>query len=279
MIWDKGGPDFCRTDVMDQLQLLAAPGFAAPGIVHAFTARTGGVSEGPYASLNLSWSRGDDKARVEENRARVARALGGVELVFLNQVHGAVVHRVDAKPDGAWSAGEGDALITNRPGLALCAQTADCTPVLLHDPENQAIAAIHAGWRGVIARVIPAALDAMREAYGTQARAVRAAIGPAVSRPNYRVGPEVLAQFETEFGALDEGLVNPRDAEGGAGLDVAEACARQLLAAGVAREAISRLTLCTFADEARFFSCRRAARDGHPGAFGGQCGIIALTPS
>ncbi len=264
---------------MDPLQLLAAPGFATPGIIHAFTTRTGGVSEGPYASLNLSWSRGDDKARVEENRARVARALGGVEMVFLNQVHGAVVHRVDRKPEGTWSAGEGDALITDRPGLALCAQTADCTPVLLHDPEHRAIAAIHAGWRGVIARVIPAALSAMRAAYGTQAGAVRAAIGPAVSRPHYRVGPEVLAQFEAEFGALDEALAGPRDAEGGAGLDVAEACARQLTAAGVRTDAIARLPLCTFADEVRFFSCRRAARDGHAGAFGGQCGIIALTPS
>jgi len=263
---------------MDRPELLAAPGFAAPGMVHAFTTRRGGVSEGPYASLNLSWSRGDDKARVAENRARVARALGGVELVFLNQVHGAAVHRVDRKPEGVWSAGEGDALITDRPGLALCAQTADCTPVLLHDPENQAIAAIHAGWRGVIARVIPAALAVMREAYGTQASALRAAIGPAVSRPNYRVGPEVLVQYEAEFGVLDEGLAGPRDAEGGAGLDVAEACARQLLSAGVAQQAIARLPLCTFADEARFFSCRRAARDGHPGAFGGQCGIIALTP-
>jgi len=278
MICDKGSPDFCRTDVMDQLQLLAAPGFAAPGVVHAFTTRTGGVSEGPYASLNLSWSRGDDKARVEENRARVARALGGVELVFLNQVHGAVVHRVDRKPEGVWSAGEGDALITDRPGLALCAQTADCTPVLLHDPEHQAIAAIHAGWRGVIARVIPAALAAMQAAYGTRAGAVRAAIGPAVSRPNYRVGPEVLAQFEAEFGALDEALAGPRDAQGGAGLDVAGACARQLVAAGVSTDTVARLPLCTFADEARFFSCRRAARDGHAGAFGGQCGIIALTP-
>ncbi len=263
---------------MDRPELLTAPGFAAPGIVHAFTTRAGGVSEGPYASLNLSWSRGDDKARVEENRARVARALGGVELVFLNQVHGAVVHRVDRKPEGAWSAGEGDALITDRPGLALCAQTADCTPVLLHDPENRAVAAIHAGWRGVIARVIPATLDAMAKAYGTRAGALRAAIGPAVSRPNYRVGPEVLAQFEAEFGALDAGLAGARDAEGGAGLDVAEACARQLLAAGVGPEAISRLALCTFAGETRFFSCRRAARDGHAGAFGGQCGIIALAP-
>ncbi|MCC5995233.1 MAG: peptidoglycan editing factor PgeF [Oceanicaulis sp.] len=261
---------------MARLELLTAPGFDVKGLTHAFTTRTGGVSEGPYASLNLSWSRGDDKARVAENRARVAHALGGVELVFLNQVHGAAVHRVERKPDGAWSAGEGDALITSTPGLALCAQTADCTPVLLHDREHRAIAAIHAGWRGVIARVIPAALAAMTAAYGTRPGAVRAAIGPAVSKSNYRVGPEVLAQYEAEFGALDDGLAGPRDAEGGAGLDVAEACARQLLSAGVAQQAIARLPLCTFADEARFFSCRRAARDGHPRAFGGQCGIIAL---
>ncbi|KAA5802247.1 peptidoglycan editing factor PgeF [Alkalicaulis satelles] len=258
------------------MELLTAPGFEAPGLIHAFTTRTGGVSEGPYASLNLSWSRGDDKARVEENRQRVSSAMGGAQLVFLNQVHGAVVHRVERKPEGAWSAGEGDALITSTPGLALCAQTADCTPVLLHDPVNRAIAAIHAGWRGVIAQVIPAAIRAMSAAYGTRAGDLRAAIGPAVSRPNYRVGPEVLAQFEAMFGGLDEGLAGVRDAEGGAGLDVSEACARQLVAAGLAPGAISRLALCTFAEEDRFFSCRRAARDGHAGAFGGQCAIIAL---
>lgn len=261
---------------MSALELLTAPGFEADGLVHAFTTRTGGASEAPFESLNLSWSRGDDKARVEENRRRVSDAIGGPALIFANQVHGDVVLKVDAKPQGVWSAGEGDGLMTDRPGLALCAQTADCTPVLLFDPERPAIAAIHAGWRGAVQEILPKALVAMAEAYGTCPADVRAAIGPAISKANYRVGPEVLEQFEALFGALDQNLIGPRDAQGGAGLDVAEACRRQLVNAGVPVPQISQINACTFAEEARFFSSRRAARDGHAGQFGGQCGIIAL---
>lgn len=259
---------------MSDLELLTADGFGDDRIVHAFTTRTGGVSEGPYESLNLSWSRGDDKAAVAENRRRVREALGGVKLVFANQVHGDVVLKVDEEPHGRWSAGEGDALMTDRPGLGLCAQTADCTPVLLFDPLRPAVAAVHAGWRGAVAEIVPKTLLAMAGAYGTDPKAVHAAIGPAISKANYRVGPEVLAEFEALFGALDDGLIGPKDSEGGAGLDVAEACRRQLARAGVA--SIARIGRCTFEEEACFFSSRRAGRDGHPGEFGGQIGVIAI---
>lgn len=262
---------------MSALELLTAPGFSGDGMIHAFTTRTGGVSTGPFDSMNLSWSRGDDKAAVEENRRRVSAALGVPVLVFANQVHGDAVLRVDAEPEDVWSAGEGDALMTDRPGLALCAQTADCTPVLLFDPARPAIAAIHAGWRGAVKEILPKALDAMAKAYGARAAEIQAAIGPAISKANYRVGPEVLDQFEVLFETLDEGLIGPRDAEGGAGLDVAEACRRQLVEAGVPAEQIFQIKACTFAEAARFFSSRRAARDGHAGQFGGQCGIIALS--
>ena len=254
------------------LDILRADGFGDDAIRHGFTTRTGGVSQGPYASLNLSWSRGDDKAAVEENRRRVGAAFNA-RPVFAKQVHGDTVIRVEETPDD-WSAGEGDALITNRPGLALCAQTADCTPVLLYDRETRSIAAIHAGWRGVVAQVIPAAIRALSEAYGARAETLEAVIGPAVSAENYRVGPEVLEQFEALFGPLDEAMALPRDAEGGAGLNVSEGARRQLVASGVPETSIAWIKACTFAEEDRFFSCRRAARDGH---FGGQCGVIALT--
>jgi YfiH family protein len=262
---------------LSALELLTAPGFSGEGVLHAFTTRAGGVSAGPFDSLNLSWSRGDDKARVEANRRRVSEALGGPALVFANQVHGDAVLKVDAAPQDVWSAGEGDGLMTDQPGLALCAQTADCTPVLLFDPVRPAIAAIHAGWRGAVKEILPKALAAMAAAYNTRPGDVTAAIGPAISKAHYRVGPEVLDQFEALFGTLDDGLIGPRDAEGGAGLDVAEACRRQLVAAGVPQGQIAQIKACTFAEEARFFSSRRAARDGHAGQFGGQCGIIALT--
>ncbi len=261
---------------MSDLDLITAVGFEDERIVHAFTTRIGGVSEGPFESLNLSWSRGDDKARVEENRDRLAHALGGVDLIFANQVHGDTVLKVETKPAGVWSAGEGDALITDQRGLALCAQTADCTPILLFDPERPAIAAIHSGWRGTVQEIARKTLVAMAEAYGTRARDVRAAIGPSISSQNYRVGPEVLEQFEALFGDLEDGLIGPRDGQGGAGLDVAEACRRQLISAGVPQAHVSLVKACTFAEEARLFSSRRAARDGHPGLFGGQVGVIGL---
>lgn len=256
------------------LDILRADGFGDDAISHGFTSRVGGVSEGPYASLNLSWSRGDDKAAVEENRRRLGAAFKA-RPVFARQVHGNTVLRVDNAPaDGA--AGEGDALITNQPGLALCAQTADCTPVLLYDRETRSIAAIHAGWRGVVAEVIPTAIAALSEAYGARPETLQAVIGPAVSAENYRVGPEVLEQFEALFGPLDEAMALPRDAEGGAGLNVSEGARRQLVAAGVPEARIAWIKACTFAEAERFFSCRRAAREGHPGHFGGQCGVITL---
>lgn len=259
---------------MSEIEFLTADRFGDERVVHAFTTRAGGVSEGRYESLNLSWSRGDDKDCVAENRRRARAALGGPALVFADQVHGDGVIRVDHRPHERWSAGRGDALMTDRPGLALCAQTADCVPILLYDPQRPAVAAIHAGWRGAVAEIAPKTLLAMAGAYGTDPKTVQAVIGPSISRRNYRVGPEVLADFEGVFGALDGELIGPRDSEGGATLDVAEACRRQLERAGLA--SITRLDHCTFEEADRFFSSRRAARDGHAGEFGGQAGIIAL---
>lgn len=257
---------------MSDLEFLRTRTLEFDRLVHAFTTRAGGVSEGPYDSLNLSWKDGDNKAHVEENRARVTAALGLEKLVFANQVHGKTVHRVDAAPEGVWSVGEGDALMTDRPGLGLVAQTADCTPILLFDPENRACAAIHSGWRGTVQNIAGETIAAMGRAYGTRPESLFAAIGPAITPEHYRVGPEVLDQFETLFGTLD-GLALPRDAEGGAGLDVSEACRRQLIAAGIPETQIERIATCTFSDD-RFFSSRRVKG----GQFGGQGGIIGLRP-
>lgn len=259
---------------------MSEPDFIRPrpieGAVRVFTTRTGGVSAGPYESLNLTWSRGDDKQAVEENRVRVTQALGLDHLVFANQVHGATVLKVDGAPQGAWSAGEGDALITDVPGLGLCAQTADCVPLLLFDPHTRSAGAVHSGWRGTVQNIAAATIAAMNAAYGARPRDIRAAVGPAIAMENYRVGPEVLDQFSALFGELDAAMITTRDEEGGAGLDVGEAVRRQLQAAGVLPEHIERIPGCTYADRARFFSSRRAADDGHPGQFGGQCGIISL---
>ncbi|WP_233352861.1 peptidoglycan editing factor PgeF [Maricaulis alexandrii] len=260
------------------LDLVRAANMDRDGLVHAFTTRTGGVSEGPYASLNLTRSRGDDPALIATNRERARTALGLDHLVFATQVHGRTVVRVDGPPRGDQPAGEADALITDRAGIGLVCQTADCTPILLFDPEHRAIAAIHSGWRGTVQDIATATLEAMASAYGTQAGDVLAAIGPSISPANYRVGPEVVAEFEAVFAEAD-GILSSRDAEGGAQLDVAEACQRQLLAAGVPAAAIWRSGLCTYGEEARLFSARRSHHRGESGVFGGQAGIIGLRPA
>ncbi|RKQ89502.1 peptidoglycan editing factor PgeF [Maricaulis maris] len=257
--------DLVRSDLLDR-----------PGIVHAFTTRTGGVSEGPYASLNLTRSRGDEAAHVSENRDRVRAALGLDALVFATQVHGRAVIRVDGPPKGDQPAGEGDALMTDRPGLGLACQTADCTPILLFDPDKRAIAAIHSGWRGTVQNIVAATVEAMGEAYGTRPGQLLAAIGPSISAVNYRVGPEVVAQFEAAF-EVTGGIVSPKDPEGGAHLDVGEACRRQLILAGLPETAVWRSRACTYAEAGRLFSARRSHHQGQSGLFGGQAGIIALT--
>lgn len=141
---------------------------------------------------------------------------------------------------------------------------------------RRAVAAIHSGWRGTVANVAGAAVEAMEREYGSHPTDLLAAIGPSISAANYRVGPEVVAAFEAAFGNTG-GIVSPRDPEGGAQLDVAEACRRQLVMAGLRETAIERSRLCTYAEEGRLFSARRAHHRGESGVFGGQAGVIGLT--
>jgi len=257
------------------LDLVRAGTLDRPDLVHAFTTRPGGESEGVYASLNLTRSRGDQAAHVAANRERVRKALGLDALAFANQVHGRAVLRVDGAPKGDQAVGEGDALITDRPGIGLVCQTADCTPILLFDPDHRAVAAIHSGWRGTVQNIAAATVEAMTEAYRTDPAQLLAAIGPSISAVNYRVGPEVVAEFEAVFDVTG-GILSPRDPEGGAHLDVGEACRRQLVMAGLPEAAIWRSKLCTYGEPGRLFSARRSHHRGESGQFGGQAGIIAL---
>ena len=152
---------------VSDLEFLHADTLDRPGIVHAFTTRHGGVSTSGYESLNLSWKDGDDPGAITENRRRVTEALGLDRLIFLNQVHGNTVHRVDAVPETGWSVGQGDAMITNVLRLGLVTQTADCTPVLLFDPVKRAVGAVHSGWRGTVQDVAGETVEAMVREYGT----------------------------------------------------------------------------------------------------------------
>src|SRR5215831_7124488 len=169
--------------------------------LHGFSTRVGGVSEGAYAWLNLGAKWGDDPARVRENRRRFFRAAGVEGVLSVRQVHGADVTVVDAAlatdPETV-ARTRADALVTPLPGVAVAVYTADCIPVLLADPVRGALGAVHAGWRGLVAGVIGAAVAALGRG-GTRPRDVRAALGPSIGPCCFEVGDEVAAQFAPAF--------------------------------------------------------------------------------
>ena len=217
-----------------------------------FTTREGGVSEGAFASLNLGLATDDRPEHVHENRRRVLASLGGdPEALALNrQVHGATVLRARA---GSRGQVEGDALWTEEPGLPVGALTADCVPVALvrQGGERPAVAVVHAGWRGLLAGVVPAAVAAL-------GGNVAAAVGPAIGPCCFEIGAEVARPLREAFGS---DVV--RDGRG----DLPLATERALRAAGVA--AVDRLDACTACERERFFSHRRdAGVTGRQGVLG-----------
>ncbi|HEY1932569.1 MAG TPA: peptidoglycan editing factor PgeF [Acetobacteraceae bacterium] len=239
-------------------------------VPHGFFTRRGGVSGGPYASLNCSLSSQDARDAVLENRARAARAIAAepAALLGLMQVHGADVVRVTA----AWHLGEGpraDAMVTDRPELALGIITADCVPVLFADADAGVVGAAHAGWRGAVAGVLEATLGAMAE---LGARNVTAAIGPCIHQQSYEVGAdlrdEVLAR-----NAADAAFFAPGKREQRWQFDLPGYCAARLAAVGVA--AIDAIGIDTLTDESRFFSHRRRTLRGG-GPIGHQISAIRL---
>jgi YfiH family protein len=179
--------------------------------VHGFSTRKGGSSKlASGRALNLGFTDWDSPKTVEANRSAFLRALGaaGMGLITLRQIHSDVIHLVSKIPDGALS---GDALITRVPGLLLAVQTADCVPILLADTKRHAIAAIHAGWRGTLARIAAKTIGRMRMEFGTRAEDISAAMGPCIARCSYEVGPEVAAAFSAQFAQAREWIDVPHE--------------------------------------------------------------------
>lgn len=238
---------------------LESPLLAREGVPHGFSLRSGGVSGGPYASLNLGDAVGDDPASVRTNLGRLLKAAGGdvARLATVRQVHGASVVLAVGDGQGVRVDGpsEADALVAAG-GAWVGVRTADCVPLLLHDPRNGVSAAVHAGWRGTVADVAGHAIEAMARVYGTRPSELRAAIGPSIGPCCFEVGDEVAARFyEAPF---DRGLVGRRPS-GRAHVDLVEANVRLLLRRGISPDAIDRVAPCTVCDPARFFSHRRDA--------------------
>lgn len=252
----------------------AEPLCAALQTPHGFFTRQGGVSHGPYASLNCSLSSGDEREAVLENRSRAVHTIGALplHLVGLMQVHGADVVRV-TEP---WVPGAGppaDAMVTNRPGIALGIITADCAPVLFADMQAGVVGAAHAGWRGAVAGVIEATLAALID-IGGQTKNIAAAIGPCIRQQSYEVGPD-LRDAVLHHALSDARFFKPGRREDRWQFDLAGYCAGRLAAAGVT--SVETIDADTAADEERFFSHRRrTVRGGGP--TGHQISIITLAP-
>ncbi len=250
------------------------PSFSSPlldGVPHGFFTRLGGVSSGPFESLNCSLSSGDDPALLRENRARVAGAIGVApdRLLGVTQVHGTDCVTVQQ----AWAPGEGpraDAMATRLPGLALGIITADCGPVLLADPQRGIVGAVHAGWRGAVAGILESTVAAMR-ALGAGPD-LRAVIGPCVGPASYEVG-EDLRDAVLGAGTVEaEGCFTAGRRAGHYQFDLPGYCALRLRASGVGiAEWLGRDTLT---DPQHFFSHRRRTLAGG-GAIGHQISVIA----
>jgi hypothetical protein len=192
------------------VELLTWPALDASGIDAGVTARAGGVSSGAYSSLNMSLTVGDDPKCVLENRRRVAVAFGASleDFVYARQVHGAGVRVVGDQDRGRGTTGvddaipDTDALVTTTPGVVLAILTADCVPIVLHDPVAGVLACVHSGWRGTVARIAAATVATM-EKLGSRPTDIIAGIGPAIDPARYQVGPDVHAAFyaDAAFGA------------------------------------------------------------------------------
>jgi len=283
----------------EKLRLLRAGALSRIGwLMHGFSTRGGGASHayGGHA-LNLGYTKHDTHDAVDHNRVLLLRSLGAVSaedkpwsLVRLRQIHSDVIHRVDHPPEHLLT---GDGLVTDTPHLALAVQTADCLPVLLVDRKRRAVGALHAGWRGTLARIVEKGVGAMRLHFGSEPGDLRAAIGPGIAACCYAVGEEVRDCFHAQFAYADDLFREstesdpvrqkypllfmtaraPGHSEAGRTiyLDLREASRRQLLAAGVRPANITALDFCTACHTDLFFSHR-----AEKGVTGRQMGVVGI---
>ncbi len=253
--------------------MIEADALKLDGISHGFFTRQGGHSGGIFSSLNCGMGSGDERQSVHRNRADVAERLGVPvpNLLSAWQVHSAEAALVA----GPWEGEERprvDGLVTTTPGVALGVLTADCGPVLFADPEARVIGAAHAGWKGALTGVTTRTLSLMEEQGARRAR-ITAVLGPMISRAAYEVGPEFPARF-LEADAANARYFTASARPGHFMFDLPAYLTDRLRNEGVGN--VVNLSLCTFSDEQRFFSYRRATHR-HEKDYGRLISAIALT--
>lgn len=268
-------PVLRRNEMMNEdgepLEVLTFPILEEIGMVkHLFTTRTGGVSRGEYASMNLSFTRGDDPSHVAENYRRIGRVLGcsPEDMVASHQTHTTNIRKVTEADRGKGITRprdyeDIDGLITNVPGIMLVTYFADCVPLFFVDAVHRAVGLAHSGWRGTAAGMGIHMVKEMEKAYGTRPEDIRAAIGPSICSGCYEVSEDVAEQFK-RF----QGVLIPGRAQGKYQLDLWEANRRNLLQAGVKSGNIVVTDICTCCNAEYLFSHRATGgRRGNLGAF------------
>ena len=249
------------------------PKLGGKGVVAGFTTRHEGVSRPPYNSLNLGSNTLDSSHSVEGNRSLLARSVGATLDRFLTvtQVHGTDLLVIDSpNPElSHFLKLECDGIVTNQPGIMIAVCIADCVPILLHDPVQGVVAALHAGWQGTVGNIAGKGVEAMVSLFGCSAKDIEAAIGPAISNCCYEVDAPVRDAFKKAGAAWD--LFSQEHGEGKWLLDLAAANRRSLTDAGLAPSQIESEELCVCCNQELFFSYRR---DG--GDTGRQAGFIML---
>jgi YfiH family protein len=237
---------------------------------HGFLGREGGVSGGIFASLNVGLGSGDDRAALAENRRRAVRAVApGAALVTLHQVHSAVAVAVTA-PFADADRPHADALVTDRPGLALGILTADCAPILFADAAAGVIGAAHAGWKGALGGIAAATVAAMEALGATRAR-IAAAVGPCIAQRSYEVDAGFRDRFLGDDPEHDRFFGTGRDGRFQFDLE-------GFVGARLAAEGLTQVTLLgqdTYAQPARYFSYRRTTHM-RESDYGRQLSVIAL---
>jgi len=249
-----------------------------PWLIHGFSTRPGGVSDlGGEKVLNLGCAEWDTRENVLENRRRFQSAVDALDMMLcgLSQIHSDVVHVFEARPPVPC---RGDAAATNRPGLLLAVQTADCVPILLVDSKNRTVAAVHAGWRGTLGRIVTKTIGKMQMQFGTKPADLLAAIGPSIGGCCYEVGTEVAAEFRSQFPNASKWFDELRTGDEpnplqwlnmappghqpppkNVLLDLRKANRAELLEAGLLPQNISVSELCTACRRDLLFSYRKEA--------------------
>lgn len=257
-----------------ELLLLKYPLLEQTGVVeHCFTTRLGGVSEGIFSSMNLSFTRGDEKSAVEKNFRRLADALETKpeQFVFTDQTHTTNVRKVTRTDAGKGLTKERDykdvdGLITDEPGLVLSTFFADCVPLYFVDPVHHAIGMSHSGWRGTVGRIGAVTIAAMEKEYGSKPEELICAIGPSICQDCYEVSEDVAKEFAKEFTDREQEILLDMK-NGKYQLDLWRANEIVLTEAGVLTEHLAVTNICTCCNQKLLFSHR--ASKGKRGNLGG----------